>query len=548
MTPTAGDGNEEPRAEGSDTSTSEEHVLSMARGGALNMAGTLTSQISFFLITLIIARQLGRSAVGNYSQAFAFLAILELVSLSGFRAGLTRFIAVHRVEKDESSLRGTLRVGLGLSLIGAVVLSAILAAGAPWLAHHAFHDPQLTLAFRFVALVLPCQVMTDAALSATQGYMTMRPYALIGLIFEPVLRLSLTATALALGKGLPGTLTSLVISNGIAAVLALIALRRLRGKLQAKPQYRVRNLFSFSMVSWLASFASTGLIWADTIIIGIYRPSREVGIYNIATRVVLLGAFAMTPINNAFAPRIAKLYQQESMANLKRTYAAATGWILRLSLPAFVVCLVYPKELLSLFGRGFVVGASVTMVLAVGKLMDSATGPCGLMLNMSGRPALSLYDNVGVLILNVVLNIFLIPRYGIVGAAYAWAIALWVVNIFRVWQVWAVMHMVPFDISELKGLFASVLAGVAGLAARGVARGHVELIVGCVTICVVYFAAVQLFGVSSNDRLLLSAVTQRRIAPVHAKSARSTTSDSPTLAPVNSKDRRWPRISRKQST
>jgi O-antigen/teichoic acid export membrane protein len=207
---------------------------------------------------------------------------------------------------------------------------------------------------------------------------------------------------------------------------------------------------------------------------------------------------------------------------------------------------VYPKELLSLFGHGFEVGASVTMVLAVGKLMDSATGPCGLMLNMSGRPALSLYDNVGVLILNVLLNIFLIPHYGIIGAAYAWAISLWVVNIFRVWQVWAVMHMVPFDISELKGLIASVLAGLAGLSVRGVANGHVELVVGCVTICAVYLAAVQLLGMSSNDRLLVSAVTQRRTAPLHARSTGPSASRDRPTPTDNSKDRRWPRITHKQ--
>ena len=100
-----------------------------------------------------------------------------------------------------------------------------------------------------------------------------------------------------------------------------------------------------------------------------------------------------------------------------------------MSLPAFAVCVVFPHELLAIFGHRFVVGASVTIILAGGKLIDSATGPCGLMLNMSGRPGLSLIDNVVALVLNVGLNVWLIPRHGIVGSAWAWAVSLAVVNV-----------------------------------------------------------------------------------------------------------------------
>src|SRR5438034_10731078 len=89
-------------------------VLGMARGGALNLAGALFSQIAFFLITVLLARVLGRAQVGLYAQGFAFLSLLGLLSLSGFRAGLTRFVAVHLADGDPASLRRTIRLGLGL--------------------------------------------------------------------------------------------------------------------------------------------------------------------------------------------------------------------------------------------------------------------------------------------------------------------------------------------------------------------------------------------------------------------------------------------------
>lgn len=503
---TPADATDDGRAE------SDREILGIARGGALNIGGQLCSQISFFLITLILARTLGRADVGVYAQGFAFLVLLGLLSLSGFRAGLTRFVAVHLAERDWGSLRGTVRLGLGLSALASVVLGLVLFALSSTLATNVFGDQNVALALRYVAATLPASVFIDAALSATQGFKTMKAYATIGLIGEPALRLALTAGALAAGWGLRGALVALVTSNYVGAVFAAIALRRLMRGPRATPRYELRQLFVFSTVSWMASLASAGLIWADTILLGAYKTSADVGVYQVATRMVMLAAFVMTPVNAAFAPRIADLYQRHRTESLHHTYVAATSWILRLSLPAFVLCMVMPKELLSLFGRHFEVGATVIVVLAFGKLVDSATGPCGLMLNMSGRPGLSLFDNVGVLIANVALNVWLIPQHGIVGSAYAWAISLALVNILRVVQVKRVLGMFPFGVGEAKALVAAVAAAAVGLAVQHW-RVQVDLgtlLLGAVALGVTYLGVVLLLGITRDDRLVWDALRGRR--------------------------------------
>jgi len=222
----------------------------------------------------------------------------------------------------------------------------------------------------------------------------------------------------------------------------------------------------------------------------------------------------MTPVNAAFAPRIADLYQRHRNESLHHTYVAATSWILRLSLPAFVVCMVMPRELLSLFGRHFDSTAAVTviLVLSVGKLVDSATGPCGLMLNMSGRPGLSLFDNVFVLVTNVALNVWLIPKHGIVGSAYAWAVSLALVNVLRVLQVKKVLGMFPFGIGEAKALLAAGAAAVVGLAVEHwrIQVNLGTLVLGTVALSVTYVGVVVLLGVTRDDRLVWDALRGRR--------------------------------------
>ena len=486
----------------------DKQVLGIARGGGLNLLGQVCSQVAMLLITVLLARRLGRDDVGRYAQASAALSLLGLVSLSGLRSGLTRFVAVHLAEGAAGALRGTVRIGIGLSTGAAALLGLALHLAAPWLAHAAFHDPRLVLPLQVVGLVLPAATFTDSALAATQGFRTMKPFALVGLVFEPLVRLGLSAALIAAGAGLRGAMAALVVSNLVATAMAAWALRRLLRRVdQAAPSgVRLRELFGFSLLSWGASLASTGLIWADTILIGALRSSAEVGVYNVATRLVTLATFVMPAINGALGPHIADLHHRGDGDSLRRAYAVATSWILRLSLPAFVALLAFPGQLLGLFGPGFREGAAVTAVLAAGKLADAATGPCGLMLNMSGRPLWSVVDNLAALVLNVALNLWLIPRHGILGAAMAWTLALAIVNLARVVQVWCVMRMLPFDLGVLKGALAGAGALVAGLAARPwVTIGAIPATtaLGLVQVGAVYLGLLAALGIGADDRLVL---------------------------------------------
>jgi O-antigen/teichoic acid export membrane protein len=226
---------------------------------------------------------------------------------------------------------------------------------------------------------------------------------------------------------------------------------------------------------------------------------------------VTVAVFVLAPLNAAFGPYLAHLYHQDRMTEVRRSYAAVTGWVVRLSLPAFAVLLVFPDELLRLFGGAFVTGAAVTVILAAGQFVNAATGPCGTVLNMSGRVALNMWDNLAALVLNVLLNLWLIPAYGIVGAAVAWAVSLAVVNAARVLQVRRLIRALPVSAGMLKGLAAGAAALLAGFAVRALLpEGFGALAAGVAAIAVVYLGVVLGLGLSREDRMVLRALVRRR--------------------------------------
>ncbi|MFN2489104.1 MAG: flippase [Actinomycetota bacterium] len=484
-------------------------VLRIARGGGVNLAGATFNQILKLGITLVLARLLGRGQAGLYFQAYAFLALLGIVAAGGFTQSLTRFVALHRADGDAARLRGTVRLGLLLSAGAAAALGGVLYALSPWLAASAFEDPHMAALLRLVALSLPATVFTDAALAATRGFKTMRPYARINLFFEPSMRIVLTVGLVWAGWGVRGAMVALLVTNVASSVLSALALRGLMGPQTVRARYSTRELLTFSSLSWGSAIASNGLLWADTILLGLYRSPVEVGMYQVATRLTVLATTFINPVALAFAPLVADLYRKGRYESLQRTYALITSWIFRLAVPSLLVLIVFPRELLGFFGPGFATGAGVTMLLAIGQTVNAASGPCGYMLVMSGRPALLMASNTFALVLNLGLNVWLIPRYGIVGAAAAWGTSIILVNTIRVLAVRRTLSMWPFDAGVLKGVAAGAVAAAGGWTAATLLDGPSSLLLGGVLIVAVYFLCLGKLGIGADDRLVLDTMWRR---------------------------------------
>lgn len=487
-------------------------LLRVARGGGANLAGALFTQGTRFLITLLLVRLIGGAEAGLFFQAYAVLMILGLAATGAFINSATRFVALHRADGDRAALRGTVRLTLASSTIIATALAVGLLAWAPWVARTLFGDPEMVSTLRWAALALPATAFTDVALSATQGFKTMRPYASINLFFEPAARLVLTLLLVWAGLGADGAMIALAATNAAAAVLSALALRRLLGAPAAPPRYAARELFPYSAAGWFSNLASNWLLWADTILLGFYLSSRQVSIYQVASRLALLGAVVVGPLGTSFAPAAADLFRRKRFDALRRAYALVAGWTLRLYVPAFVMLVVFPRELLAIFGPGFVAGASVVVVLASAQLVNTATGPNGYLITMSGRMGVQLVLNIAALVANVLLNIWLIPRYGIEGAAASWAACIVTFTLVRVAYVRSAMDMWPLDRRFGKTVVAGLAALGAALAVSALAEDLVAVVVGAGAVLGAYAGVLALERLDEEDRLVL-ATLRRRLRP-----------------------------------
>ena len=470
----------------------------------------MVTQIGTTVVLLLLTRHLTKDEVGVFRQSFALFEILQIVALVGLGQALTRYVAVFRADADRAALRGTVRTGMAVATGASIFVGIVLYSASSWLAISVYHRPELVTPFHYVAFAVPPAAITVAALSACSGFRTMRPNAFVGLMLDPILRAVLTVIAIARGWGLDGVFRAFVVVPYITAALAVLWLVVLMRGPHVKPRFESTEIVRFASVAWLASFTTQGLLWADQLILPLYITQAELAIYSVATSIVVLATFATVPISQSLAPRVADLTRRGELRRLAIAYKAAASWMTRFSLPFFAIILIFPRPLLNLFGPGYAVGATVTVILAIGKMTDVMTGPCGTMLNQAGHNAVALADNVGALILNVALNFLLIPHYGIRGAAVAWTVALVAVNAARAIQVrQRIVPAWPFSEGTPKSLAAFAWSMLAALVVREMVDGspRKELFVATPIVFGLYVILLVSLGLTAEDRLVLRDLT-----------------------------------------
>ena len=143
----------------------------------------------------------------------------------------------------------------------------------------------------------------------------------------------------------------------------------------------------------------------------------------------------MLAVNSIAGAQFAALHYQNDHERLTKSARHAIRITTLAALPLFLLCIIAPDWIMSIFGEEFVIGSTVLVVLAIAQFINAATGPVELLLMMSGQERLVQTNVMAVGALNVMLYIWLVPNYGAMGAAIAFAIGIAIKNLISVWLV-----------------------------------------------------------------------------------------------------------------
>ncbi len=388
-----------------------------------------------FFTGLLLARLLGAAGFGVFAYTQSWVALLSLLATLGLNTLLVRAVATYRARSSWSLMRGLLRQANRMVLAASLVLAS-LAAAVAWLLG-GDSDPQMLTAFLVSMTSLPFMALVYLRQGAMRGLQRTVTGYLPEMLIRPLLFVALIGVAyLLLRDDLSASWA--VGANVVATAVAFfVGARLLR---TALPQAVAKSSPLYESRSWMRSMLPLMFLGGMQVInaqvaiiaLGAIKGAEAAGVYAAVSRGAGLVAFVLSAAGAALAPTFAGMYAAGNMERLQRLVTKSTRAILLFSVPMAVGLMLLNQWFLLLFGEEFGQGGAALIILSLGQLANAATGSVGTLLVMTGHERDSAAATGTGALLNVVLNLALIPIWGLEGAAIATAASLIIWNLLFV--------------------------------------------------------------------------------------------------------------------
>ncbi len=377
-----------------------------------------------FLAAYLLARILGAEGYGTFAYAFSWGQLLSTIGILGLDQLLVR--EVSKRKSEGRGIRPLLRWTWTRSC-SALLLLAFTGFLASFLPLSPFQDPETLFAYRCSMIAVPFLGLIALQRAVLHGLKVLVTGQFLEKGIRPLVLILGGTLLYFLLDELEVREAVLVNLGGIlfAVLMGFIFLRASlpeREKVHGEEGIR-KELFrnagrAFLLISWLQIL---GAQW-DILVLGSLGNMEGAGILRIVLRISWLLVFFLNTLEVTFAPSLAEWHQGGDLERMQRSLTKGVRSIALLSLPLAIVILFFPGSILSIFGSSFEHGRTALIIIAASRGLGLLSGPTAYILMMTGhqKQALKVYGiSIG---LHLLLSLILIPFYGVLGAAIAFAV------------------------------------------------------------------------------------------------------------------------------
>ncbi len=434
-------------------------ATTLARGAGILLLGIFISKILMYAYRILIARSLGPESYGIIMIAVSIVSFGYTISLLGMEVGIVRFISYYLSKKEYGKIRSLIKPSIIIAASLSAFMSLVLFLSSKYISEVVFSNVLLSPVLKITSVGIFVISLQGIFIGISRSYKKIEYIAYAKYITENLTKVVFTAIILYLGYELIGVAVAYVLAL-IATLLFFIYLvnkdilplasvfKSKRAIL--KPLLRLSIPLMFSTLLWRV------IIWTDTLMLGYFLEESFVGIYNAAVPLAFMIFIAPVSVGALFLPVITEKYAKKE--SIKLDFYSVTKWILLINIPLIALFGFYGTKIIGmLFGPAYVAGSSVLFLLSVGYFINSFSYNSKHVLTMLKRTKIILMVTGTIAIANIFLNYFLIPIYGITGAATASAISLSLEAIVLLIIIYKKMRLFPIRITLLKAITAGVI-------------------------------------------------------------------------------------------
>lgn len=428
----------------------------VAKGTGIVFIGSVLGTLLSFFARIIIVRYITPNEFGVLSLVLVVINILVVISLFGFEYSVPRYISHAFGKEDYLRVWATIKYSIKFAFSLSIISSFILYFLVPWLLH-LFNKSDLINPIRILVFTIPSLVLTNLLISILRGLEDVKAKVYFQNIFPWGIRIVLLGLVILFGLSFKGVLYTYLISGILTVIFIILYSKNIIYKFApAVPNSAPiinKEFIVFSLPLLCTSISLVMMSWTDTLMLGYFKSADIVGLYNIAllsSRFIDLPLQAMTFI---YLPVASQFFAQGRLVELKKFYSSITKWTFFITFPVILTMFFAPKAFLHLFfGTNYINANIALQLLIVSKFVETFIGPNGMTMISFGKTNIVLYSTLTSISSNIILNILLIPKYGLEGAAVASAFSLVLANFLLLIFMYKYSSIHPFNKGYLKSI------------------------------------------------------------------------------------------------
>jgi stage V sporulation protein B len=378
---------------------------------------SIINMLLVFVISIILARHLGAYDLGVYRLTYTFYGVATMVGALGIAVAVIKFVAEYK--DDEVNLNKIVSSAIITSLVAGVIMSLIIYLLSQTVAD-LFRTPEMKIQLMLLSPVFPFILVNSILYGTLNGLRKMKRYA-IALILQQVLMTVSTVILIYRDFGVSGAIISIVISSIVMSAYLIYSCRGyfhliLDGYLET-----TKKLLTFGSQMFGANLINMINLQADVAFLGYFLTATNVGYYSAATGLSKFFLVVPQAIQTVSYPATSEYWTQKDIPGLKKMLDKSLKYSALALMPAGLAIGFFAEDIVSrIYGQGFQQSALPLQILLLGTVIFGvACTSIGGSLAGINRPDLSLKAAGISAGANVILNIVLIPKFGIAGAAIA---------------------------------------------------------------------------------------------------------------------------------
>lgn len=411
---------------------------------------TVLVALSGILTLPLITRTLGPANYGIWAQSLVTIGLVSVLAGLGLPGAMTRFLPA-KTEKAE--IRDDFYSALCLTSAAVLLLSIAMAAAAPFIARVFFDGA--TNVVRMTALITLLLSLNGMYMSLLRAFRSMKAYALFTLA-EAYAQVGLIAYLVMQDYGIFSIFYGIAMTRSVFLALLVLYVGRRIGF--GRPRFtNMRQYLRFGMPTITSNVSWWVVSSSDRYVIAGFLGATSVGIYSAAYGLGSVLFMVISVIGLAMPPTLSKLYDEGRTDELAITMSYSLKYFLLLAIPFVVGAAVVAEPVLRLFTTANIAsqGRAVLPLIAASILVFGVYSVIANSLVLAKKTAIVGLVWIGAAAVNLVLNLILVPRVGLIGSAIgtlaAYSLALGITSHYSFKEV-----KFPIDwVFVLKSLAAS---------------------------------------------------------------------------------------------